>query len=205
VEGYTAKQNQKHAEPYIMKIIRKTKETVTRLKERYEAMGSIEKTRTLVLVISLLLIMDYLFFCYHTGKNVFDVFPSIPVLDSREEINVFLPDDTAQNIISEKRRILIQDDPNEFARSLFNIVVKGSRFENTSNIVPIRMHIRKVWIFENNCYIDVSHARLKENVKVIEGSEDSFRKALEKTITTNIPSIKHVTMLVSGIPDMRMW
>ena len=168
-------------------------------------MEKIEKTRTLVLVISLLLIMDYLLFCYHTGKNVFDVFPSIPVLDSREEISVYLPDDTAQNIISEKRHILRNDNPNEYAHSLFNIVVKGSRFENTSNIVPITMHIRKVWVSGNNCYIDISHASLKENAKVIEGSEAGFRKALEKTITSNIPSIKHVTMLVNGIPDMRMW
>ncbi|HQO02217.1 MAG TPA: GerMN domain-containing protein [Spirochaetota bacterium] len=188
-----------------MKIVQNIQETVTRLKERYDAMGRTERTRTLVLGISLMLILNYLLFCYHTDKNIFDIFPSIPVLDSRQEIQVYLPDDTAQKIISEKRRILINDDQIDYVRTLFNIVVKGSQFENTSNVVPIAIHIRKVWIWESNCYIDISHARLKENAKSIEGSEAAFKKALEKTITANIPSIKHVTMLVSGIPDMRMW
>lgn len=197
--------NPNYPESYTMKIIQKTQETVIRLKDGYYAMDRVTRTRTLVLAISLVLILDYLLFCYHTGKNIFDVFPSIPVLDSREEISVYLPDDTARNIISEKRRILISDDPEEYVRTLFNIVVKGSRFENTSNIVPISMHIRKIWILGNDCYIDISHSRLKETAKVIEGSETSFRKALEKTITANIPSITRVTVLMSGIPDMRMW
>ena len=39
-----------------------------------------ERNRVLIILFSLLLIIDYFMICLHIEKNIFDIFPSIPLL-----------------------------------------------------------------------------------------------------------------------------
>ncbi len=181
------------------------KEKLHYLIEKYNAMGRIERNRLLVLFISLLIIFNYVLFCYHTNKNIFNIFPAIPQLDNRTDINVFLPDQDAKEILKETRRILIPHEKEEYVEFLFNIVVRGSIYDNTSHIVPVKTHIRKIWLHEGSCIIDIALSELKNNARIVPGSEESFRVAVEKSIKENINSIKNVSILLNGIPHVKLW
>ena len=188
-----------------MLIISKIKETAERHFQRYRGLRGTEKTRFLVLVISLLLIMDYLMFCYHTDKNIFNIFPAIPKIDRRVEISIHVPDKDAKNIIREKRRVLIPEDRESYAFLLYRFVVRGSMFDNTSNIVPVKTHVRKIWVSGNNCLIDIDFETVKQTPVIVEGSDTAFRKALEMTIAENIPGVNKVQVLLNGIPSGKLW
>ncbi len=185
-------------------LIEEYKIRALELKKRLDA-DRIKKNRFLVLAISLLLIFDYAVFCLHADKNVFNIFPSFPVLDGREERTVYLPYIDGRTMLKESRKINVPDDNDEFVRSLFRIVQRGSIYENTSMAVPVDTYIRKVWFAGDACVIDVALASLQEDTQIIEGSEANFRRALEKTICANIPSIKKVLLLEKGIPGKPLW
>jgi hypothetical protein len=166
---------------------------------------NIERNRFLVLFISFLFVFDYLVFCYNTEQNPFDIFPSMPVLDDKKLINVYLPDLDGKSILKESRRVSIIDNGEGFIRLLFKMVVKGSYFENTSAVVPVDIAIRRIWFYEGTCIIDLTLATLEDNIDIIPGSEKAFREALEKTIVENIPSVKRVIILERGIPGKNVW
>ncbi|TAL33962.1 MAG: hypothetical protein EPN93_13090 [Spirochaetes bacterium] len=165
----------------------------------------IERNRMLVLGISLALIFNYVVFCFHTGKSVFDIFPSFPVIDTRDELVVYIPDTDGKTLLKETRNIPALDDRDELVRLLFKSVAVGSYYENTSMAVPADLGVRGVWFFEETCVIDLGLAVLRENAESIPGSESNFRLAVEKTITENIPGIKSVMILERGIPGKNLW
>ncbi len=165
----------------------------------------VEKNRFLLLLISLLLVFDYVLFCYHADKGVFDIFPSLPALDEREKRTVYLPDIDGRSILAEKRRVLVSKNREELVRRLFKIVVGGSMYENTSMAVPVDPCVRAVWFQGRTCIIDVAPMTIREDSPLITGSEANFARALEKTITANIPSIKTLMLLEKGIPGKPLW
>ncbi|HSV96839.1 MAG TPA: hypothetical protein VLM75_07885 [Spirochaetota bacterium] len=165
----------------------------------------LRKNRFLVLSISLLLIFDYMMFCYHADKNVFDIFPALPKLDLRERRSIYIPANDGKSLLKETRRIESPEEKDRFAELLFRMVAKGSIYENTSGAVPVDTFVRTVWVRGDTCYIDAGLAVLRDNAHVISGSEDNFRTALEKSIVENIPSIKRVVLLEKGVPLKRLW
>ncbi len=164
-----------------------------------------EKTRFIMLLIAVLFCFDYLVFCYHAEKNPFDIFPAIPIKDEKKLINVYLPDLDGKSILKESKKVSVIDDREDFVGLLFEEVINGSDFENTSIVVPVNAYIRKIWIYDEVCAIDVGFSLLERDAKIISGSEDAFDKALLRTITENIPSIKKVILLDRGIPGKRIW
>jgi len=168
--------------------------------------GKTERNRTLLLFVSLVLLMDYLMFSYHTGKNIFDIFPSIPVVSDKEKRTVYLPDPDGKTLLKETRKLSVPEDREMFVRMLYRVVVKGSIYDNTSMAVPIQTYIRHVWFNEGTCCIDLMLPVFKDNsARIAEGSERNFLTALEKTITGNIPSVKSVIVLENGIPGRQLW
>ena len=161
--------------------------------------------RFIMTLIGGLFLLNYLAFCYHTDKNPFYIFPSLPLLDERNPINVYLPDIDGETILKEERVISRLDDNKGFIRLLFNIVIKGSYYENTSPAIPIDTYIRKIWIRDEICIIDLGLSIINYNLKIIKGSETIFKISLEKTISENIPTIKKVILLEQGIPEKPLW
>lgn len=178
---------------------------VERLSAWYGSASKRDRNRFLILLISLLFIMDYLMFCYHADKNVFNIFPSIPLLDTKSTIKVYLPDVDGKSILREIRRVDVQDEKEEHIKSLFNMVVQGFYFDNTSHLVPVNTFVRKVWVYGDQCVIDVDLSEIKDDVKVVPGSEETFKKALDQTIRENVPSVKSVQILVNGLPGRVLW
>jgi len=184
-------------------VVSKMKEQARLIREKVSA-DEIERNRFLVLVISVIFIFDYLVFCYHTEKNLFDIFPAIPVLDDSREVTVYVPALDGKSILKETRRISVYNRVG-FVRVLFRMVATGSYYENTSAMVPVKIDIRKIWFYDDACIIDVMLVSLDKTAKVIPGSENVFRESLERTITENIPSIKRVFLLERGIPFKNIW
>ena len=165
----------------------------------------LRRNRFLVLSISLLLIFDYMVFCYHADKNIFDIFPALPKLDLRERRAIYVPANDGKSLLKETRKIDVPEDTDRFAGLLFGMVAKGSIYENTSGAVPVDTYVRTVWLKGDTCYIDAGLAVLRDNTAIIPGSEENFRTALEKSIVENIPSIKRVVLLEKGVPLKRLW
>lgn len=174
-----------------------------------------ERNRLFILFLGFLFILDYLIFCFYTEKNIFDIFPPIPLLEEKKIINVYLPSIDGVTILKERRAIPIFINEERFARFLFNIVVQGSVFENTRIAVPVDLFIRNIWIYENKgekpnkrdiyCIIDLEPPILDENSRKLTGSEALFKKALEKTIMENIPVVNRIFLLERGIPEKILW
>jgi hypothetical protein len=179
-----------------------------RLKEIRERIkkSNKERNRYFVLAIGCLFILNYLMFCYHTGKNIFDIFPSIPVLDDKQQITVYLPSLDGKSIISEKRDVPKFKDDFRYVKYLFGLVARGSVQENTSQAVPVSLFVKKVWIEgKKRCILDLDVDPLRTGRSFAEGSEELFKKSLQKTLTENIPGMNSVEVLVHGIPGRKLW
>jgi len=177
---------------------------VARFRGWYSGLDRVGRTRFLVLFISLVLIGDYLMFCYHTDKNIFNIFPPIPRLDTRSDISIYVPDKDARELMKESRKIQVPDGKDVYAGMLYRMVARGSIFDNTSHIVPVKTFVRHVWIGETECVIDIDFHAAKDRIESVPGSDLAFQKALEKTITENIPGISTVRVLLNGVPR-KLW
>lgn len=155
--------------------------------------------------LAFLIFFDYLLFCYHAEKNPLDIFPSFPVADEKREIMVYLPDLDGRSVIEEKRRAPVIKDTESYIHLLFQMVIDGSDYENTSVVVPVDSYIREIWIYDDICAIDAGFSILMKSDTVIPGSEESFKRALSRTVTENIPAIKRVILLDKGIPGRNIW
>ncbi|MFW5770276.1 MAG: hypothetical protein ACOCX9_02465 [Spirochaetota bacterium] len=164
-----------------------------------------ERYRKLLLFISVVCIVDYLAFSYLADKNIFNVFPSLPVLDTRDEIVVYLPDLQTSKIMKENRMITRSDDTHIQIRELVKIVSRGSKYENTAILVPVDLLVRKVWIEGDTCVVDLGLLKMPGNATIIDGSEKAFQDALSRTIKENIDGISRVILLENGIPGKRLW
>ncbi len=170
-----------------------------------------ERNRRLILLFAGIFFADYLMYCLHTNKNIVDIFPEIPSLAQEKKVSVYLPALDGATIIHETRAIPVYDSEEKTAKLLFEIVVKGSIFDNTAMAVPAGLFVRKVWIQGRGagntkmCVIDLEPTELRSGAVVMKNSEHLFRQALEKTITENIPSVKSVLVLEKGVPGAPLW
>ena len=170
-----------------------------------------ERNRILLLALSALFVLDYMMLSYHIDKNIFDIFPSIPVLENRKTINIYIPSEGCKEILAEKREIYSNLEDESLVRRLFDLVADGSYFENTSENVPVDFLIKKIWLVDGEngegkiCVIDLSPATLEKDMNVVKGSEQMFKESLEKTITENLPGIKKVILLEKGVPNRKLW
>ncbi len=170
-----------------------------------------ERNRRLILLFTGIFIADYLMYCLHTNKNIVEIFPEIPSLAQEKKVPVYLPALDGVTIIRETRAIPVYDSEEKTVKLLFELVVKGSIFDNTSMAVPAGIFVRKVWIHGSGtgnrtvCIIDLEPAELRPSAVVIKNSERLFLQAVEKTITVNIPSIKSVQVLEKGVPGTALW
>jgi hypothetical protein len=166
-----------------------------------------ERTRRLIILFSSLFILDYLMYCLHTDKNVADIFPDIPSLDRGKEVSVYLPGLDGATITRESRLIPVYDNDERTAQILFEMVARGSRYDNTALAVPVDLFVRKVWMYGPGgvCVVDCEPAELRPDVSPIKNSERLFKSAVEKTIKENIPSVKTVLVLEKGVPGAPLW
>lgn len=179
----------------------------------YNRNGEKEKRRLLVLTFSAIFFLDYIMFCHHAENSILAIFPSIPSLEESRKVNIYLPTFNDMSIEKESRKIPVFDDRKREAMHLFYEVVRGSKFENTSLFVPLELYVRKIWFLSEkngsdeglNCIIDVDPGFHDERNMTIPGSEELFRKAVEKTLMENIPGIARVTVVERGIPDTHIW
>jgi len=170
-----------------------------------------EKTRIMILVVSAVFFADYVMYSFYVDKSIFDIFPSIPVLETKDEINIYIPSEGCKEIISEKREINAGVEKDILVRKLVALVAEGSYFENTSSNVPVQLLVKNIWITpdENGggdlCLIDISPVILEREIAIIAGSEQMFRDSLEKTVKENIPGITKVIILEKGVPFRKLW
>ena len=170
-----------------------------------------EKNRILLLGLSLLFVFDYMMVSYHIDKNIFNIFPSIPVLEDKTTVNIYIPSEGCKEILSEKRDIYSDLEDESLVHRLFDLVAEGSYFENTSENVPVNFLIKKIWLVDGEagegklCVIDLSPATIDKDMTVVKGSEQMFKESLEKTITENVPGIKKVVLLEKGVPFRKLW
>lgn len=162
-------------------------------------------TKNKHVIITSILIMNYLMICFLIGKNPFDVIPSWPVSDNREQVQVYLPDIDGKTILTEKRLTEKSANSEIFIKRLVKFVVKGSDYENTKSAVPIDGEVRKVWIYNKNCIIDLYYGSNHKIGLKIKNQQKNFKEALSKTIKENVSGIDKVTLLVKGIPNTKLW
>jgi hypothetical protein len=169
------------------------------------------KNRIYILATSALFLFLYVMFSYHIDKNIFNIFPSIPLLEDKKTINIYIPSEGCNKILTEKREIYSKLKDESLIENLFKMVCDGSYFENTSENVPVDFLIKKIWIVDGTgedgkvCIIDLSPIMLDKDIAVVKGSEQMFKEALEKTITSNMPEIKKVILLEKGVPFRKLW
>lgn len=170
-----------------------------------------ERNRRLILLFAGIFIADYLMYCLHTNKNIVDIFPELPSLAQEKKVPVYLPALDGTTIMRETRAIPVYDSEEKTAKLLFELVVKGSMYDNTAMAVPSGLFVKKVWIHGRGadrsrvCVIDLEPAELRSGATVIKNSEQLFRRAVEKTITENIPSVKSIMVLEKGVPGTALW
>ena len=170
-----------------------------------------ERNRIMLLSLSALSFVTYLMICLLIDKNILDIFPPLPVIETNRKITIYIPSDGAGEIIAEKRTVYSGLDDEKLVHRLFYLVATGSAFENTMSNVPADFLIKKIWIVPAEdgqgkvCLIDLMPVQLEKEIAVVKGSEQMFRDALERTITENIPDIKKVILLEKGVLGKSLW
>lgn len=168
--------------------------------------------RSLVLFLGFLVFADYLMFCFHADKNVFDLLPALPSISDQHEITVYLPSLNGKTLLTEKRMATDFKSRERYIHYLFNTVIRGSVYENTALAVPVALNIRSIWIAKSDkhpgkeiCAIDCEVPVGNPDVTPIQGSENLFKEALTKTVSANISDIDDVVLLEKGIQNRRFW
>lgn len=170
-----------------------------------------ERNRVILLALSALFVLDYIMLSYNIDKNILDIFPSIPVLEDKKTVNIYIPSEGCKEILAEKREVYSDLEDESLVQRLFDLVADGSYYENTSENVPVKFLIKKIWLVNQEdgdgrvCVIDLSPATLEKDMYVVKGSEQMFKESLEKTITENVPGIKKVILLEKGVPFRKLW
>lgn len=164
-----------------------------------------KRYRVIVLVVSLLCIVDYAAISVLTDKNILDIYPSLPALGTRDTIDIFVADLDAKSILKETRNVWLSGDNESRVRQLIKLVAEGSEFENTRAIAPVDIIVRHVWFYDTTCIIDCELGTIEGNVPYIADSFKAFNKALEQTLSRNIPGITKVVLLEHGIYGKNLW
>jgi len=164
-----------------------------------------KRYRMILLVVSVVCIVDYAAISVLTDKNIFDIYPSLPALDTRDTIDIFVADLDAKSILKETREVSLSGDNVSRVRRLVKLVAEGSEFENTRAIAPVDIIVRHVWFYDTTCIIDCELGTIEGQVPYIPDSFKAFNKALEQTISRNIPGITKVMLLEHGIYGKNLW
>ncbi len=170
-----------------------------------------EKTRITILLVSAVFVIDYAMVSYHIDKSFFNIFPSIPAIESKDRINIYIPSEGCKEIISEKREINTDVDDEIMVKKLVALVAEGSYFENTASNVPVKLLIKNVWLTQDEngggrvCLIDISPIVLEREIPIVPGSEKMFKDSLEKTVKENLKNITRVVFLEKGVPFRKLW
>jgi len=196
---------------YLKKKASAYKNRIESLKDNYYSKDKKERNRIAILALSSILFLDYVMFSYQIESNILDIFPSIPVIEDRVTIKIYIPSEGAAEIISEERVIHDGHSDEVLVKKLFSLIAEGSFYENTALNVPAKYTIKKIWITEAEsgsgkiCAIDIMPEMLKSDITIVKGSENLFKESLEKTIIENIPGITGVIILENGVPFRRLW
>ncbi len=167
-----------------------------------------ERNRVLIILFSLLFIIDYFMICLHIEKNIFDIFPSIPILEQHTKATVYLPSLDGKTLLKEERKVPHFNKNEKLAKHLFKLILDGSIYENTSIMVPVKLSINKIWLHGTSnqvCVFDIAPTTIDKALRIKKGTESLFKKALSHTIKANIPTVKEVICLEKGIPHKRLW
>ncbi|MEJ5361643.1 MAG: hypothetical protein WBK20_07540 [Spirochaetota bacterium] len=164
-----------------------------------------KRYRMMLLAVSVVCIIDYVAISILTDKNIFDIYPSFPALDTRETIDIFVADLDAKSILKETRKVSLPADNEGRVRRLVKLVAEGSEFENTRAIAPIDIIVRHVWFYDTTCIIDCELGTIEGHVPYITDSFKAFNTALEQTVNRNIPGITKVVLLEHGIYGKNLW
>jgi len=187
------------------------KKEIISLKDNYYAKDKKERNRIAILVLSSIMFLNYIMFSYHIESNIFDIFPSIPVIEDRVTINIYIPSEGASEIVTEERVIHEGLSDEVLVKKLFSLVTAGSFYENTALNVPAQYTIKKIWLYEAEggkgkiCAIDLMPEILARDITIVKGSEKLFKESLEKTIIENMPGISGVIILENGVPSRNLW
>ncbi|MCX8123684.1 MAG: hypothetical protein N3F66_05910 [Spirochaetes bacterium] len=164
-----------------------------------------KRYRILLLVISIVCIIDYAAISILTDKSIFDIYPSLPALDTRDTIDIFVADLDAKSILKETRLVSLPKDNEGKVRRLVKLVAEGSEFENTRAIAPVDIVVRHIWFYDTTCIIDCELGTIEGQVPYIPDSFKAFNKALEQTISRNIQGITKVVLLEHGVYGKNLW
>lgn len=164
-----------------------------------------KRYRKILLAVSVICIIDYVAISVLTGKNIFDLYPSLPALDTRDTIDIFIADLDAKSILKETRDVSLSGDNESRVRRLVKLVAEGSEFENTRAMAPVDIIVRHVWFYDTTCIIDCELGTIEGQVPYIPDSFRAFNKALEQTLSRNIPGITKVVLLEHGIYGKNLW
>ncbi len=163
-----------------------------------------KRYRTLLYAISIVCLIDYVAISVLADKSIFDIYPSLPQLDTRDTIDIFVADLDAKSILKETREVLLPADNEGRVRRLIKLVAEGSEFENTRAIAPIDIIVRHIWFYDTTCIIDCELGTI-EGVPYIPDSFKAFGRALEQTISRNVPGVSKVVLLEHGIYGKNLW
>lgn len=164
-----------------------------------------KRYRALLLAISVVCIVDYCAISVLDDKNLFDIYPSLPALDTRKTIDIFVADIDAKSILKEKRRVLLPQDDEGKVNRLLKLVAEGSEFENTRAIAPVDIILRHIWFYDTTCIIDCELSAIEGHVPSIADSFQAFTKALTQTICHNVKGVTKVEVLEHGIYGKNLW
>lgn len=154
-----------------------------------------------------LILFSYISVCVHLERNPMNIFRPLPVLDERKELTIFIPDTDPEKMIEVKRKITVSEDKKIFISNIIKAITRGLYYENTRSSVPTEGMVRSVWFEDEGrvCLVDFRMTILEPDFVPIKGSEENFKKALEKSIKQNISGVEKVVYAENGIYDAQLW
>lgn len=166
------------------------------------------RRRVNLVAIGTILVIDYLLISALADKNVFDIIPSIPKLEQRQAVTLYVPVFHSDELSSEKVLMDTYKSRERTIDFIVNRVLAGSRYENTAPFVPVDILLKNVWLTGDNnttCVLDFQVSHLEAGRKVIPGSEKKVIQGITRSIQSVFPEITSVLVLNHGITGVPLW
>lgn len=165
----------------------------------------LEDNKKPLIIISAMLIFNFLTFFYFTGKSPFHlILPSFNEETQLENIEIYLPNSSYSRFVKDKRKMYPYKKTTHKVEAIFEELASRPIHDNTLRAVPSGIELRRVWIYDKIAYLDFSKNIQKVKIKSPD-IEKFFIFGLTRSILENETSLEGIKFLVYGREIDILW
>ncbi len=139
----------------------------------------------------------------HRAQNQQSVRPAAMTPTQTRPVHLYFSDKDSQFLMAENRVLKSRQDPEFFARSIIEALIKGPQ-QGLARTLPAATVIRAIFVTQDGiCFVDLTSAVTDNHPGGIQ-SELLSIYSIVNSLVLNVPQIKAVKLLINGTEAMSL-